>query len=74
MYCLHHDEEALLGSDPVPCPLCGFGADQDPASAKDEIEVANMGDSNDALRHALFSAGSTGSTETGEADALRGYW
>lgn len=74
VYCLHHDEEELVGSEPVPCPLCGFGAEQEPALVEDELEAANVGDSNDALHHALFRSASAGPPDATETDPLRGYW
>lgn len=73
VYCLHHDEEEMLGSDPVPCPFCGFGADQEAKTGQDELEAFGIEDSNDALKHALLSD-ERDPSHAGRDDGLRGYW
>lgn len=74
MYCLHHEDEELVGSDPVPCPFCGYGADQAPVGS-DEIEALGIEDSTTALQHALTSDESSEIADgLASARQLRGYW
>lgn len=56
LYCLHHDDEPLGGSDPVPCPFCGHGAEDQAPVGSDEIEALGIEDSSAALQHALASS------------------
>lgn len=75
MYCLHHDEEALLGSDPVPCPFCGFGAEEDAPGVNDPIKAFGTEDSSDALRHALTNdEDASRSRDRATGGSLHGYW
>lgn len=70
VYCLHHEEEDLLGSDPAPCPFCGFGAPEASEGSTDPLELE---DSTDALQHALFSENEASERRSSPSD-LRAYW
>lgn len=74
MYCLHHDDEELIGSDPVPCPFCGYGSEET-ATDSDELEALRFEDSSTALQHALAS-NDPPETSTGLRSGrdLQGYW
>jgi hypothetical protein len=61
MFCHHHDEAEVYGTEPVPCPFCGLGGGQDLAiDAGPDTE--DFEDSNEALRHALFEEPSSPSS------------
>lgn len=65
MFCHHHNEAEVYGSEPVPCPFCGLGAAEEPPIGG-EPEALGFDDSNEALRNALFDV------DTG--DDLRVHW
>ncbi len=75
MYCLHRDEEHLVGSDPVPCPFCGFGMENERPVGSDPLETLDTEDSTTALQHVLASADET-ERAPGSAPSrrLQGYW
>lgn len=63
MFCHHHDEAEVYGTEPVPCPFCGLGDAEE--TAIDAGPDEGFEDSNQALRHALFddpSSQGTGSS------------
>lgn len=67
MFCHHHDEAEVYGSEPVPCPFCGYGASDQAEGEPEETAALAIDDSNEALRNALFDV------ET-ETTTLKGYW
>lgn len=75
LYCLHRDEERLIGSDPVPCPFCGFGTEQEHPVGSDPIEALDIDDSSSALQHALTSSNEQGRSPSATSGRQRqGLW
>lgn len=66
MFCHHHDEAEVYGSDPVPCPFCGLGAPEEPQPGTAN-EAPGTRDSNEALRHVLFDV-------EDRSDELQVHW
>lgn len=53
MFCHHHEEAEVYGTEPVPCPFCGLGGPEE-APETQERDPMGFEDSNKALRHAMF--------------------
>jgi len=68
LYCNHETEADAYGSDPVPCPFCGFGGSNE--ASPGESEPNAFEDSTDALRNALFDQPSS----EGSDDTIGPYW
>jgi hypothetical protein len=74
VFCLHHDDEDPVGSDPVPCPFCGHGTDEPSPVTGDEIEALGIEDSSAALRHALADDGAAERSESMTGDTVHGRY
>ncbi len=73
LYCLHRENERLIGTDPVPCPFCGHGHEEEAPVGSDPLDALGIEDSTSALQHAL-ATDETESPRRSRPQRMRGYW